>query len=75
MVLDPLDSPLLKRLGKTSNAFTELGQHLTTEEWVKVRQQQQQRKTKGAKVTAEGKYIYDKEDLQIVPGLHAQIHN
>lgn len=45
------------------------------DEWVKVRQQQQQRKTRGAKVTAEGKYVYDKDDLQILPGLHAKIHN
>lgn len=45
------------------------------EEWVKVRQQQQQRKIKGAKITEEGKYVYDPEDLKILPGLHAQIHN
>lgn len=76
MVLDPIDnSPLLQRLGKTSNAFTDLGQHLTTEEWVKVRQTQQQRKIKGAQISADGKYEYSKEDLQILPGLHAEIHN
>ncbi|KAF3769146.1 Clavaminate synthase-like protein [Cryphonectria parasitica EP155] len=76
VVLDPIkNSPLLERLGKTSNVFTELGQHLTTEEWVKIRQQQQQRKKKGAQVSADGKYVYPKEDLEILPGLQAEIHN
>lgn len=76
VVLDPIDnSPLLKRLGKTDNAFTQLGQHLTMEEWVRLRQMQQQRKIEGAKVSRDGKYEYQKEDLQIVPGLHATIHN
>ncbi|KAJ3466699.1 hypothetical protein MRS44_004263 [Fusarium solani] len=75
VVLDPIDnSPLLKRLGLTSNVFTELGQHLTTEQWVKVRQTQQQRPTVGAKIT-DGKYEHSKKDLEILPGLHAKIHN
>lgn len=76
VVLDPLqNSPLLARLGKTSNVFTELGKHLTTEEWVKIRQTQQQRKTPGAKITEDGKYVHKPEDLQILPGLHATVHN
>lgn len=75
VVLDPIaNSPLLKRLGLTSNAFTELGQHLTTEEWVKVRQSQQQRPKTTIKVT-EGKWEYGKKDLEIIPGLHATIHH
>lgn len=75
VVLDPIDnSPLLKRLGLTTNVFTELGQHLTTEQWVKVRQTQQQRPTSGAKIT-DGKYEHSKKDLEILPGLHAKIHN
>ncbi|ORY69499.1 uncharacterized protein BCR38DRAFT_333504 [Pseudomassariella vexata] len=76
VVLDPIaNSPVLQRLGLTSNAFTELGQHLTTEQWVKVRQTQQQRKTREAKVTKDGKYNYEQKDLEIIPGLHATIHN
>lgn len=55
--------------------FTELGQHLTTEEWVKIRQQQQQRPKKGAKISEDGKYEYPKDDLVILPGLQAEIHN
>ncbi|KAI0838401.1 Clavaminate synthase-like protein [Hypoxylon sp. FL0890] len=76
VVLDPIqNSPLLNRLGLTSNAFTELGQHLTTEQWVKVRQTQQQRPRASAKISADGKYIYEKKDLEILPGLHAVVHN
>ncbi|KAK0701927.1 hypothetical protein B0T26DRAFT_682022 [Lasiosphaeria miniovina] len=38
VALDPIqNSPLLTRLGLTTNAFTELGQHLITEGWVIVR--------------------------------------
>ncbi|KAK8203406.1 hypothetical protein M8818_005297 [Zalaria obscura] len=38
VVLDPLnDSPVLDKLGLTTNQFTELGEHLTMEEWVKKR--------------------------------------
>ncbi|KAH8771608.1 hypothetical protein F5883DRAFT_456191 [Diaporthe sp. PMI_573] len=76
VVLDPLqNSPLLTRLGKATNVFTELGKHLTTEEWVRIRQTQQQRKTPGAKITEDGKYVHKPEDLQILPGLHATVHN
>ncbi|KAI1654321.1 Clavaminate synthase-like protein [Daldinia decipiens] len=76
VVLDPIaNSPLLNRLGLTSNAFTELGQHLTTEQWVKVRQTQQQRPRVTAKISADGKYEYKKKDLEILPGLHALMHN
>jgi hypothetical protein len=65
----------LNRLGLTSNAFTELGQHLTTEEWVKVRQMQQQRRKAVPKISENGKYEYNKADLEIVPGLVAKIYN
>ncbi|KAI1335467.1 hypothetical protein F5Y15DRAFT_428318 [Xylariaceae sp. FL0016] len=76
IVLDPLeDSPLLQRLGLTTNAFTELGQHLTTEQWVKIRQTQQQRPRVEAKVTKDGKYQYSKKDLEILPGMQAKIYN
>jgi hypothetical protein len=76
VILDPIaNSPVLDRLGLTTNALTELGQHLTTEQWVKVRQTQQQRPNKAANISAEGKYTYDKKDLEILPGLHAKIHN
>ncbi|KAK6062870.1 flavonol synthase [Seiridium cupressi] len=76
VLLDPIaDSPVLDRLGLKSNALTELGRHLTTEQWVKVRQTQQQRPNKDAKITTDGKYAYKKKDLEILPGLHAEIHN
>lgn len=76
VVLDPIaNSPLLQRLGLTSNAFTELGQHLTTEEWVKVRQTQQQRKNKEVEISKDGKYTYKPKDLEILPGLQAAIYN
>lgn len=48
---------------------------MTVAEWVKVRQTQQQRKTKVAKVTEDGKYVYEKKDLEIIPGLSAKIYN
>ncbi|KAJ5899566.1 hypothetical protein N7495_004310 [Penicillium taxi] len=76
VVLDPIDnSPVLQRLGLTQNAFTELGQHLTTEEWVKVRQTQQQRRNKAGNVSQDGKFTYEAKDLQIIPGLQAQVYN
>ena len=76
VVLDPIqNSPVLQRLGLTKNAFTELGQHLTTEEWVKVRQMQQQRRRQEAKISSEGKYVYPAKDLEIIPGLHAKVYN
>ncbi|PWY90586.1 Clavaminate synthase-like protein [Aspergillus sclerotioniger CBS 115572] len=76
VVLDPIqNSPLLNRLGLTRNVFTELGQHLTTEEWVKVRQTQQQRRTQEAKVSEDGKYSYGERDLEILPGLDAKVYN
>ncbi|KAK3376196.1 hypothetical protein B0T24DRAFT_591877 [Lasiosphaeria ovina] len=76
VVLDPIqNSPLLNRLGLTTNAFTELGQHLTTEEWVIVRQSQQQRRKVEAKILPGGKYEYNEKDLEIIPGLTAKIYN
>ncbi|CAI7638022.1 unnamed protein product [Penicillium pancosmium] len=76
VVLDPItNSPLLERFGLTKNVFTELGQHLTTEQWVKVRQTQQQRRNKDVKVSDDGKYTYGSKDLEILPGLSAKIYN
>jgi hypothetical protein len=76
VVLDPIqNSPVLKRLGLTTNVFTELGQHLTTEEWVRVRQTQQQRRHRDVNISAEGKYAYKPKDLEIIPGLQAAIYN
>ncbi|KAJ5617704.1 hypothetical protein N7537_002818 [Penicillium hordei] len=76
VVLDPIkNSPLLQRLGLTTNAFTELGQHLTTEQWVTVRQTQQQRRNRDVKISSEGKYTYKPKDLEIIPGLQAAIYN
>lgn len=77
VVLDPIykDSPLLKKLGYTTNAFTELGQHLTTQQWVKARQSQQQRKLPGYEVDKDGKYVRPQKDLEIIPGLSAKIYN
>lgn len=76
VVLDPIpNSPLLQRLGLTSNAFTELRRHLTTEEWVKLRQSQQQRPKVQAKIHEDGRYEYNKKDLEIIPGLHANYYN
>jgi len=63
----------MKRLGLESNDFTKLDQHLTMEQWVKVRQSQQQRRTN---VKIEGtKYEYKEKDLEILPGLHAKVYN
>ncbi|KAJ5785056.1 Clavaminate synthase-like protein [Penicillium pulvis] len=76
IVLDPIEnSPVLNRLGLTSNAFTELGQHLTMEQWVKVRQSQQQRRNKDIKISEEGKFTYGKGDLDIIPGLTAKMYD
>ena len=75
VVLDPIkNSPLMQRLGLTENVFTKLGQHLTMEEWVKARQTQQQRRTQAPKI--EGKsYQYKDKELEIIPGLNAQVYN
>ncbi|KAJ5928956.1 hypothetical protein N7466_007912 [Penicillium verhagenii] len=76
VVLDPIEnSPVLNRLGLTRNAFTELGQHLTTEQWVKVRQTQQQRRNRDIKVSEDGKFTYGKGDLDIIPGLKAKMYD
>lgn len=75
LVLDPIDnSPLLQRLGFTENEFTKLGQHLRMDEWVKVRQTQQQRRTNAPKIDGQ-KYQYTEKDLEILPGLQAKIYN
>ena len=75
VVLDPIkNSPLLQRLQYTENEFTKLGQHLRMDEWVKVRQTQQQRRTNAPKINGKN-YEYGEEDLQIIPGLQAKIYN
>ncbi|KAK4624368.1 UPF0676 protein [Fulvia fulva] len=75
ITLDPIsNSPLLQRLGLTDNEFTKLGQHLTMEEWVKVRQSQQQRRTKAPKIEG-SRYKYSDQELEIIPGLKAKIYN
>ena len=74
-MLDPIsNSPLLQRLGYTENEFTRLGQHLTMEQWVKVRQSQQQRRTTAPKIDGQ-KYEYKDKELEIMPGLHAKVYN
>ncbi|KAL2837472.1 hypothetical protein BJY01DRAFT_237850 [Aspergillus pseudoustus] len=76
VVLDPIqNSPLLQRLGLTVNAFTEVGKHLTTKEWVQVRQTQQQRRRQEAKISDDGKFTYKPKDLEIIPGLLAKVYN
>lgn len=65
---------MLNRLGRTTNDFTELGEHLTTEQWVKVRQTQQQRRNREGKIAADGKVSYTPKDLEIIPGLQAKIY-
>jgi len=75
VVLDPIpNSPLMKRLGLESNDFTRLNQHLTMEQWCKVRQSQQQRRTQAPKIEGK-KYEYKEKELEIIPGLHAKVYN
>lgn len=74
VILDPIsNSPVLKRLGLESNDFTKLDQHLSMEEWVRVRQSQQQRRTKAPKIDG-SKYEYGEKELEILPGLAAKIY-
>jgi hypothetical protein len=40
-----------------------------------VRQTQQQRPVKEAKIDASGNYTYEEKDLEIVPVLNDKIHN
>jgi hypothetical protein len=66
----------LNRLGIKENSFTTLGKRITVEEWVKLRQTQQQRRGRtGVKITEDGKYKYDTKDLEILPGLSAKVYN
>lgn len=75
VLLNPIrNSPLLERLGLTENVFTKLGQQLTMEQWVKVRQSQQQRPVKAPKIDGTT-YQYGEKDLEIIPGLQAKIYN
>lgn len=75
--LDPItNSPVLQRTEKTENSFTALGKRITVEEWVKLRQTQQQRRGRvQVQITEDGKYTYDKKDLEILPGLTAKVYN
>lgn len=75
VVLDPIsNSPFLQRNGYTENDFTRLDQHLTMEEWCKVRQTQQQRRTKAPKIDGQN-YKYTDKELEIIPGLSAKVYN
>lgn len=64
----------LNRLGYIENDFTRLGQHLRMDEWVKVRQTRQQRRTNAPKIDGQN-YQYADKDLEILPGLQAKIYN
>jgi len=76
VVLEPIkDSPVLNKLGLTSNDLMLDGKRMTVEQWVKVRQMQQQRRTEVKRITEDGKYEYEAKALEIVPGLHAKIYN
>jgi RNA-binding protein YhbY len=76
VILNPIqNSPVLNRQGLTKNVFTDLSVHLTTQEWVKVRQTQQQRRKQDANISADGKYTYAAKTLEIIPGLHAKVYN
>ncbi|KAJ5225886.1 naringenin-2-oxoglutarate 3-dioxygenase [Penicillium chermesinum] len=76
VILDPIsNSPLLNRLGLHDNELTRLGQHLTMEEWVKVRQTQQQRRVKDVKISEDGKFTHGEKDLEILPGLNAKVYS
>ncbi len=52
-----------------------LDKKIIVEEWVRVRQTQQQRRHKPVEVTKDGKHTYAAEDLEIIPGLKAKIYN
>jgi hypothetical protein len=76
VILNPIqNSPVLKRLGLVQNAFTDLGLHLTVQEWVKVRQAQQNRRRMDGKLAADGTYTCPEDSLEILPGLHAKVYN
>lgn len=45
------------------------------EQWVKVRQSQQQRRNKDIKISEEGKFTYGEGDLDIIPGLKAKMYD
>ena len=76
ILLDPIsNSPLLDRLGLRENEFTKIGKHFTMEEWVKVRQTQQQRRNKDIKIAEDGKFTHGEKDLEIIPGLHAKVYS
>lgn len=64
----------MQRMGLTENDFTKLDQHLTMEQWCKVKQTQQQRRTKAPKIEGQ-KYEYEAKELEVIPGLQAKIYN
>ena len=47
---------------------------ITMEQWVKARQEQQQRRTKAHKIEGQ-KYEYGEKEMEIIPGLLAKVHN
>jgi hypothetical protein len=76
VVLNPIqDSPLLTRLGLLHNPFTDLGLELKTQDWVKVRQAQQNRRRLEGKLAADGTYSCLPSSLEILPGLQAKVYN
>ena len=64
----------MQREGFTENEFTKIGKHLRMDEWTRVRQGQQQRRTTAPKIDGQ-KYQYTEKDLEIIPGLQAKIYN
>ncbi|PIA94103.1 hypothetical protein CB0940_07992 [Cercospora beticola] len=75
VLLDPIsNSPVLEKLGIKDNEFTKLGQHLTMEEWCKLRQTQQQRRTKAPKIEGT-KYTYENGELEVMKGYSAKVYN
>ncbi|KAL3480960.1 hypothetical protein BJX99DRAFT_272176 [Aspergillus californicus] len=76
VILNPIqDSPLLARSGLLRNPFTDLGLQLKAQDWVKARQSQQNRRRMEGKLAADGTYTCPASSLEILPGLHAKIHN
>lgn len=64
----------MQRMGLEENDFTKLGQHLTMEQWVQLRQSQQQRRVEAPKIEG-SKYEYKQKELEIIPGLSATVYN
>lgn len=68
VALVPIEnSALPNRFGRMQNIFTELGQHLTTEQWMQVQRTQQQRCHGIVKGSVAGKLTYGPRDPEILP--------